>query len=190
MKQITVTLRLGRLPRLIRTCSRCRSSFYEISGRFRVNANGKLLDIWLVCRCVCCKSTWNLSVHDRIDRTALNPEDYQGYLANDRALVLRHVFDPAFLHRNRTLLDLDGTDICVSGDVPPDTEAAQVIVRLAQPLPLSFGRAIALALGVSLSRVRRMQKDGMLLFSDELKKTAAAETFSFVLLQGWQRGKA
>lgn len=190
MQQSTITLQLNSLPRFIKTCTRCHSPFYENGGRFRVNANGKRLDIWLVCRCELCKSTWNLSVYDRIGRAALNREDFLGYLANDHALILRHVFDPAFLQKNHASLDLEGMDISASGDIPSEGDAAHVVVRLTQPMPLSVGRGISLALGISLSRVRRMQKDGMLQISSDLKKAIAENTISFSLVQGWLRGNA
>ncbi len=33
------------------------------SGKFRVNANGNRVDIWLIYRCKKCKHTWNLAVY-------------------------------------------------------------------------------------------------------------------------------
>ena len=188
MQSQQITLSLGALPRFVKVCPRCGGVYYENSGCFRVNANGKRLDIWLISRCEHCKSIWNLGVYERIDRAALSPADYQGYLENSPSLALRHVFDPAFLSRNRAVLDLEGIDVSFSGGCSPVNEACKVTVSCAYPLPLPVGRIISQVLGVSLSRVKRMQEDGQLLFSGDLRKTKVSQGFCFTLQEGWQIG--
>lgn len=187
MQTYNCTLQLGALPRFVKACPHCKSAYFENSGCFRVNANGKRLDIWLICRCEHCKSTWNLAVYERVDHTALPATAYAGYLANDRALILRHVFDPVFLQKNHAVLDQDGTDISIHGNTPPDHAAAQVFVSCTVLLPLPVGRAIALVLGVSLSRVRHLAAAGLLVFEGDLRKTKAGVAFTFTLAEGWTR---
>ena len=187
MLTCNVTLRLNSLPLFVKTCTRCKGARYENSGCFRVNANGKRLDIWLVLRCEQCKATWNLSIYERIDCTILGAEDYRGYLANDQALILRHTFDPAFLQKNHAMLDLDRLSISLAGDLPPEETAAVVHIRSEYPLPIPVIRIIALTLGVSLSCVRRMQEAGALLFGGDLRKTKTGNGFAFTLAAGWQR---
>ena len=187
MQSHHITLSLGALPRFVKVCPRCGNAYYENSGCFRVNANGKLLDIWLISRCEHCKSIWNLNLHERVDCAALSPADYQGYLENSSSLALRHVFDPAFLARNRAVLDLDHMDVLFSDGCPPVNEAAcAVTVSCAYPLPLPAGRIISQVLGVSLSRVKRMLEDGVLFFSGDLRKTKVGHGFHFTLREGWQ----
>ena len=188
MQSHIVTLMLGALPRFEKVCPRCGSAFYENSGCFRVNANGKRLDIWLVCRCEHCKSIWNLSVAERINQTALDPKDYQKYLKNDGSFVLKHVFDPAFLANNRAVLNLDSIELSLSGDCPQKNEACEVTVSCTYPLPLPTGRIIAQILDVSLSRARRMQISGTLIFPGDLRKTKVGQGFCFTLKKGWQDG--
>ncbi len=183
----SITLQVSSLPRFIKTCPRCKHPYYENSGCFRVNANGKRLDIWLICRCEHCKTIWNLSVYERIDRTKLQTEQYDAYIRNDHALILQHVFDPAFLQKNRAVLDCEGIAIQPVGTIPPEGTAAQILATSDYPLPLPAGRVIALLLNVSLSRVRRMQNEGTLLFNGDLRATKAAKAFSFTLLDGWNR---
>lgn len=183
----SITLQVSSLPRLLKTCPRCKHPYYENSGCFRVNANGKRLDIWLICRCEHCKTIWNLSVYERIDRTKLQTEQYDAYLRNDHALILQHVFDPAFLQKNRAVLDCEGIAIQSVGTIPPEGTAAQILVTSDYTLPLPAGHVIALLLNVSLSRVRRMHSDGILLFNGDLRTTKAARSFSFTLIDGWKR---
>jgi hypothetical protein len=60
------TVRRTRLPLLSLRCAGCPSrSATAGEGRFRVNANGKLLDVWLLVRCVSCNRTTKLTVRER-----------------------------------------------------------------------------------------------------------------------------
>jgi hypothetical protein len=45
------------LPALVKACVSCRSARHHPTGKFRVNANGKLLDVWMLIRCERCGRT-------------------------------------------------------------------------------------------------------------------------------------
>lgn len=188
MQSYTCELVLASLPRFLKTCPRCKHESFENSGCFRVNANGKRLDIWLICRCAHCKTIWNLSICERVDRAALTAGDLCGYFANDTSLNLKHVFDPAFLQKNKATLDLEQLNLLPQGEIPPEGAATEVRITSEYPLPTPAGRAIALVLGVSLSRVRRMQETGELLLDGDPRKTKTGYGFTFTLASGWRRG--
>ncbi|MCE5189994.1 MAG: DUF1062 domain-containing protein [Eubacteriales bacterium] len=185
MQTLRWTLRVLSLPRFTKTCPHCGGQYYENSGRFRVNANGKRLDIWLVCRCEHCKSIWNLSVFERIDRAALCQADYMGYLENSESLVLRHVFDPAFCAKNRAVLDPGSLDYAVSGVLPRAGEAARVEAACAYALPIPAAGVIGRTLGLSLSGVRRLCESGLLTLPGDPRNIKANTGFSFTLQEGW-----
>ncbi|MEV6815283.1 DUF1062 domain-containing protein [Micromonospora sp. NPDC051296] len=50
--------------------------------KFRVNANGKLLDIWRLVACVSCDRTSKITVHDRVPVRRLDPILPKGYSGN------------------------------------------------------------------------------------------------------------
>ena len=82
-------VRRTRLPLLSLRCVDCRSeSATTGEGRFRVNANGKLLDVWLLVRCVSCDRTSKLTVHERTPVRSFDPAKLDGYHANDPELVV------------------------------------------------------------------------------------------------------
>jgi hypothetical protein len=58
------------LPLIRRRCSNCKSAHHRAYGKFRVNANHKLLDVWLLALCVGCGATVKLTVLERV-RVAL-----------------------------------------------------------------------------------------------------------------------
>src|ERR1700748_3275858 len=91
-------VRRTRLPLLSLRCADCRSqSATTGAGRFRVNANGKLLDVWLLVRCVSCDRTSKLTVHERAPVSSLDP-------LNDPDLVASRLLDPLLARRNRFAL--------------------------------------------------------------------------------------
>ena len=49
--------------RIYHRCGGCgKKQEFENSKRFRVNANGNLVDVWLIYRCKKCKHSWNLTI--------------------------------------------------------------------------------------------------------------------------------
>lgn len=78
------------LPAVLRRCPKCgKKTEYENNGKFRVNANGSLLDIWLIYRCESCETSWNMAVYERIAAKDLDSGKYMGFLSNDAALAAR-----------------------------------------------------------------------------------------------------
>ncbi len=99
-------VRRTRLPLLSLRCVDCRSdSATTGEGRFRVNANGKLLDVWLLVRCVSCDRTSKLTVHERAPARSFDPAELHGYHVNDPELVASRLLDPLLARRNRFTLD-------------------------------------------------------------------------------------
>ncbi len=61
-----------------------------------MNANGRRLDIWLICRCERCGHTWNVPVYERITPERLDPELYQRFMENDLPLAEQYARDRGF----------------------------------------------------------------------------------------------
>lgn len=81
-------------PRPLLHCSRCRRQrAFASSGKFRLNANGRKLDAWLVYRCVVCGDSFNRPVFERRSRAEIAPELIEALHRNDAALARRVAFD-------------------------------------------------------------------------------------------------
>jgi len=138
----------------------CRSASATAGeGRFRVNANGKLLDVWLLVRCVSCDRTSKLTVHERAPVRSLDPAEIHGYRVNDPELVAARLLDPLLARRNRFTLDWTGA---WQLDTPPawvdEVVPVQVEVAFDDPVPVRPDRLIALGLGLTRRAVRRRVK--------------------------------
>jgi hypothetical protein len=169
-------VRRTRLPLLSLRCADCRSeSATTGEGRFRVNANGKLLDVWLLARCVSCDRTAKLTVHERTPVGSFDPAVLHGYRVNDPRLVASRLLDPLLARRNRFTLDWTGAWRL---HTPPERldEAwpVRVDVVFDDPVPVRPDRLIARGLGLSRNEVLRRIKCGISL----RRPTSAGFTFT------------
>lgn len=83
-------------------CSGCGKKKYFINtGKFRVNANGNRVDIWLIYQCEKCKHTLNLTVYERKRPGQISQEEYRLFLDNDEKLAMQYGNNKGFLKRNK-----------------------------------------------------------------------------------------
>ncbi len=88
--------------KILYKCSGCGKKMHFVNtGRFRVNANGNKVDIWLIYRCAKCKNSLNLTIYERRKPNHILQEEYRRFLENDKDLALQYGNDKAFLKRNR-----------------------------------------------------------------------------------------
>jgi hypothetical protein len=153
-------VRRTRLPLLSMRCVDCRSeSATAGAGRFRVNANGKLLDVWLLVRCVACERTSNLTVRERVPVGSLDPAELHGYHVNDPELVASRLLDPQLARRNHFTLDwTDAWQLDAPSEWTGGAWPVQVRVAFADPVPVRPERLIAQGLGLSRNEVLRRVK--------------------------------
>ena len=148
-------VRRTRLPLLSLRCAGCRTARATTGkGRFRVNANGKLLDVWLLVRCTGCDRTIKLPVYERIPVTAVAPAELDGYHANDPRLVASRLLDASFARRHRYRLDWTGAwrlDTPPADPHPP--RPTRVDVTFLDPVPVRPDRLIADGLGLTRGEV-------------------------------------
>lgn len=171
-------VRRTRLPLLAFVCVDCPSPCATTGqGRFRVNANGKLLDVWLLVNCVACDRTSKLTVHHRVPVRSLPADLLAGYTANSPELVADTLLDPVLARRHRFALDWEGCWELHAPAVPEELWPLEVAVTFDHPVPVRPERLIAHGLGISRSEVaRRVETD------IELKRRTRRD-FSFVLMR-------
>ncbi len=71
------------------------------SGKFRVNANGNRVDVWLIYRCKKCRHSWNLAIYERVRPSRISRTDFELFMENDDGLALKYGNDINFLKQNR-----------------------------------------------------------------------------------------
>jgi hypothetical protein len=170
-------VRRTRLPLLVLRCVVCPSDRATIgNGKFRVNANGKLLDVWLLVHCVSCDRTSKITFHDRVPVRSLPAGLLTGYEANSPVLAVDALLDPLIARRNRFALDWDGRWELDAPPVPENPWPQHIAVTFHDPVPIRPERLIAHALGISRSETARRVKIDI-----PLNRTTKQD-FAFVLM--------
>nr|WP_202478100.1 DUF1062 domain-containing protein [Streptomyces sp. SID5470] len=169
------------LPLVLRRCRTCASDRFRADGRFRVNANHKLLDIWLLVLCTACGETAKLTLLERTHVRSVRPELLDRLHDNDPALAAELLQDPVVRRRNRIALDWnDAWRLDTGGSDHLDREVIDVSVRFAARIPVRPVRLIAEGCGVSRAEVERLVTEGKLVSVARLSSRLSGD-FTFTL---------
>lgn len=150
-------------PQPLRHCSRCGEERpFRSSGRFRLNANGRRIDAWLIYKCAACDDTWNRPLLERRPLTGVAPPLLEALRRNDPALARRLGFDIADLRRHCAAVEKTG-DATMSKKVVSRSAgtAHRLEIRLAVPHPtaLRLDRLLVRELGLSRTRLHALIRD-------------------------------
>ncbi|MFI8503321.1 DUF1062 domain-containing protein [Streptomyces sp. NPDC085524] len=170
------------LPLVLRRCHTCGASErFRANGKFRVNANHKLLDAWLLVLCTGCGDTAKLTVFERTNVRSVRPELLDRMHANDPGLAAELLRDPVVQRRNRIALDWDGAwRLDTGGSDHLDREVADVSVRFAARIPVRPVRLIADGFGLPRAEVERLIEEGKLVSAVRLSGRLSGD-FTFTL---------
>lgn len=164
MLQFVWRLEALALPALSLPCARCaRLSSFLCTERFRVNANGGLLDVWLLYRCAACGELHKQRIRRRVRADALPRALLEAYQADAHAEVRRCAFaaaaDAAVAYR------------VVREPLPASGAARACIVQL-EPCGVRWDRLLPRELSWSRARLVRETRAGRLRVNgaDELRR--------------------
>lgn len=132
---LTWKIKTEGLPVVIRNCPKCgNNAKYANSGKFRVNANKRNLDIWLIYYCEKCKSTYNLTIYERIAPQELSNSLLERFMNNDPTLSKEYGFDAVIHKRNKAEQSYETVNYCIDGENAMDPEK-QYVVSIEQETP-------------------------------------------------------
>ncbi|EDY56282.1 MULTISPECIES: DUF1062 domain-containing protein [Streptomyces] len=169
------------LPLIRRRCHVCSSDSFRTSGKFRINANHKVLDVWLLALCTACGETTKITVMERMNVRSVRPELLDRLHDNDSGLAAELLQDPVMRRRNR--IDLDWADawrLDTEGSGHVDREVVDVSVRFAARIPVRPARLIAEGCGLSRAEVEKLITDGKLVSTVRLSGKVS-DDFTFTL---------
>ncbi|GAA3124289.1 DUF1062 domain-containing protein [Streptomyces rectiviolaceus] len=169
------------LPAVLRRCHACASERFRTSGKFRVNANHKLIDAWLLALCTTCGETSKLTVLERMNVRSVRPELLDRLHDNDPALAAELLQDPVVRRRNRIAIDWDNAwRLDTGGSDHLDSEVIDVSVRFAARIPVRPVRLIADGCGLSRAEVERLVTEGRVVSAVRLSGKLSGD-FTFTL---------
>lgn len=195
LTKIEIKVVANGLPKVIKKCPKCGGGSHFVStGKFRVNANKKYLDIWLIYQCEKCKSTWNMTIYERLNPKSLDGQYLERLMNNDEELAKSYGFDQECLRRNGGQMDYSGLVYTLNR---PDVDKVlgyknEVCIRFSsqEELPCKVMSLLSDLLELSGSRVRKLAEQGLIKYSKPKKfhKEKLGREKEVVLSQGiWER---
>ena len=147
---------------VIRNCPKCgRKTHFKNTKKFRVNANGNKLDIWLIYQCEECRHTLNLAIYERKKVSSIPKEEYQLFLDNDEQLAGMYGKDIQLFRKNKADIDFDrlNHDFVKRHETieySDSKENIEVTINNPYQLKIAPEKQIAMVLGLSRSQLKSM----------------------------------
>lgn len=151
------------LFQVIRSCPKCgRKTRFQNTKKFRINANGNKLDIWLIYQCAECKHTLNLAIYERQKVSAIPGEEYQRFLDNDEQLAETLGKRIQLFRKNKADIDIDRVnyDFVKLHESSGAGEQIRITIKNPYGLKIRPEKHIAMVLGMSRSQVKRLLEKG------------------------------
>lgn len=156
---------------VVRRCAGCGKKTHFVStGKFRINGNGKKLDVWLIYQCERCRHTFNLTIYERVRLSSIPEKEYLLFLSNDEQLAKSYGQDIRLFQKNRAVIDpgrltCDFVKLCETHEAIQNHSAStQTLITIENPCELKIRpeKQLAQVLGESVSSVRKRLQEGTL----------------------------
>lgn len=155
MQKVRWELEYLSTPRVIRRCQKCgEKTNYESSGLFRVNAQKKSLDIWMIYKCKKCDTTWNAEIYTRINQGKLSEEVLDQFHRNDPVLAQYYAMNTEWLKRLRA--EIIFPDYKVKGSDPADLETTEIHIINQYAIPYKVSAVLRKKLCLSQTAFIKM----------------------------------
>lgn len=162
---------------IIRNCSKCgRKTHYINTKKFRINANGNKLDIWLIYQCVECKHTLNLAIYERKKVSSIPKVEYQCFLDNDEQLAEMYGKNMQLFQTNKADIDFDRLHyglVKLHETIENSGFGEQIIITVKNPYQMKIRseKQIAMILGLSRNQVKSLLEKGEIELMMELPQS-------------------
>ncbi|SEW18784.1 DUF1062 domain-containing protein [[Clostridium] fimetarium] len=171
-KRIELEIKPVSSPQIIRNCSKCGGkSYFSNTGNFRVNANGNCIDIWLIYACCQCKTTYNMTLFERISPNELRKEAYEQFLANDKSLAMSYGCDNQIFKKNKAEVDWENITYIISEKIFEEEyqedqafqEHQKVLkIKCIYPLKIRIDKLFAEYFNISRTKVKQLIDEKMI----------------------------
>lgn len=136
------------LPAVLRYCKKCaQKSEYVCTEEFRVNAQRKALDIWLIYKCIRCNTTWNSTIYSRVSPQKLGADLLEQFHCNHKSLAMQYGMDIPLLRRNGAEIKMPAYQV-IGADVFLE-KPVTIKIKSQYVLPFKIASILRTKLGIS-----------------------------------------
>lgn len=168
---ITWEVKVKNTPLLIKKCSHCDNDRFYCSDKFRMNAQKKNIDVWLIYRCVKCDNTCNLTLLSRSKPDLIDKTLFHSFSMNDKDTAWKYAFSTEMERKNNLRLDYGSVEY----EVIPNTsledllnlsnEVIKIHIKYEFEFDLKLSSLIRRCFSLSANQVKCMFEDGIITIS-------------------------
>ncbi len=114
--QYTWEIKATSLPLLIKKCSHCNNNRFYCSEKFRLNAQKKNIDVWLIYRCTQCDYTTNMTIFSRVKTCSIDKNLFIKFSENDSEIARKYAFSHEIKQKNNVELDFNSVEYEIYSD--------------------------------------------------------------------------
>lgn len=165
---ITWEVKVKNTPLLIKKCSHCDSDRFYCSDKFRMNAQKKNIDVWLIYKCVKCDNTCNLTLLSRSKPDLIDKTLFHSFSMNDKDTAWKYAFSTEMERKNNLRLDYGSVEY----EIIPNTsledllnlsnEVIKIHIKCELEFDLKLSSLIRRCFSLSANQVKRMFEDGII----------------------------
>jgi len=157
-------------PLYLHRCSKCKKQMpFYCSNKFRINAQKRTVDVWLIYKCTKCDSTFNIDILSRVNPKSIDSEEYTNFQCNDETTAWKYAFNPDVINMNKVITDYSQIEYEMTGDLMSLEEikdqAEELIefeIKFDFNLDLDLAYIIRKNLNISLSQLEEMLSAGVI----------------------------
>lgn len=161
--EYTWEVKVKNVPHLKRKCNRCNCTRFYCSNKFRINAQKKNIDVWLIYRCLECDSTYNLSILSRTKPELIDKDLFEKFSRNDEEVAWKYAFSMETMQRNNIEWDNTGIEyeivhdhISIKDLLTSDKEIIKFRIQTRFEFGLKLSSVVRTCLGLSATQFNRM----------------------------------
>ena len=168
---ITWEVKVKNTPLLIKKCSHCDSDRFYCSDKFRMNAQKKNIDVWLIYRCVKCDNTCNLTLLSRSKPDLIDKTLFHSFSMNDKNTAWKYAFSTEMERKNNLRLDYGSVEY----EVIPNTSLEDLLnlsngvikihIKYEFEFDFKLSSLIRRCFSLSANQVKPMFEDGIITIS-------------------------
>lgn len=162
-------------PFIKKKCSKCNgTALFYCSNNFRINANKKYLDVWLIYRCENCDTTYNLTILSRTNPQQINKDLYNRFMSNDEQLAHTYAFDAQIMADNKVVVDYTHIEYNIESSLADQKELLDIEediisfeIKIERNVDTKVNQLIKKCLNISANRQEKMIEGGLMSLSPE-----------------------
>ncbi|MGE8555496.1 MAG: DUF1062 domain-containing protein [Chryseobacterium jejuense] len=176
--EYTWVVKAQNTPLLKKKCNHCDSERFYCSDKFRLNAQKKNIDIWLIYRCVKCNTRYNMTIFSRIRTESISKEIFNRLSENDVDLAWEYAFSRETRRKNNAEADLDSVEYEIQLDETPieqmmasDSEILSFKIKCPFEFNLKLSTVIRTCLQLSSNKMNQLiEADAIFVHERALQK--------------------